>query len=461
MALTLVSTPLAAQSALDGGWVLPAGWGRVAVGFDYGHHDTLFGDGGTQPLGSGLLRPLTSETFAPLVDLEPDLNAFFAATGGGVTADAESLNAGTPDISATRDARWIPFGLAVGVLPRVEIGVSMSIHRSELRVRRFDLAAGTVGINPDPDGNAQAFAAAGAEFEELGRSGLLPIAGTPLGDSLVSRVEANGGGTLALPDSALSAAALQAILGNEFGLDSIGSRLTPWRPGDLEANVRVLLLSNIGAHPYPPEPTSFGYRTSASFGVRLPTGTVSADSGLFVAPDVAGLSGWSVGAGADVFVGRRVWATVGVEYSSLAAANVVRRLAPAGSPLAVLADPEMVSWTPPTEVRVNAAARYRLREEIAMGIEYEMVDIGASTYSGAGGSDASGLDTGSGRLTAIGGTIRYTTLPAFIAGNTPVPAEFELGYRTNLGGPDGFPDASMVTLQARIYRQFWGSAFRR
>jgi hypothetical protein len=446
-ALCVTGAGAGAQTGASEGWVLPTGLVRVGIGADYSHFDRRFGAQGSE--WGDLIGPLDASTLAPLNEVHSGIDAFLSATGGGSVLP-EELTLGDADIHLSADARVVPMVLAVGLLPRVELGVSLPFQRSELLVSRFAFFGATVAPNPDPEANAAAFAAVGPEFEALGRSLFLPRSKTALGVELIRRVEA-AGGRLVLPRGVASDSLLQALIASELGAAPLESRRDPWGLGDAEATLKIQLISSMGPDRFPTEPAAFHYRVSGTIGARLPTGSESDTVRFFSSRPDVGLTGWSAGLAGDLFLGSRAWIRGGALYASVRPNEVIRRVPTPGGSLA----PRTVTWTPPSELRLRLSPRVRLADAISAGLEYEMLRLGESRLEESDGSAAIS-ETPGGALQRVGGSILFSTLTGGRAGWASLPLEASISYVTDLSGPSGAPAASRIGMQGRIFHGAWG-----
>ncbi|HET7275371.1 MAG TPA: hypothetical protein VFI91_09435 [Longimicrobiaceae bacterium] len=408
--------------------------------------------------------PLHYETFAPLRPVGGDLIRFFEETGGAApVVTAEDLTAGELELGLSGDARTVPFSLAIGVLPRLELGVRVPVTRGETAFRRYQLTGGNVGLNSEAEFNAgilSEFATIGAT---LGGQPLLPTDGSPLGQALQARVVAlTGGDSLRLPDNALTFDQLRQLLVGEFGPAPLTSARSDWALGDAEITARIGLFDTSPDETYPTNRTGFNYRGVASVAVRLPTGTSSDPTLLFSHAPIGGLTGYSVGLRNDLFYGDNIWLTASAEFSDLLAAEVERRLVSPDQPLADLTNPALLSWAPPTTLRIDLSPRYRLTSAISLGLRYALVRQGESTYEMAEpGSlpmdDVIGpavLNTAATTAHLFGAGVRFTTIPnAFDADG--LPFEIGLNYLTGIGD-DGPLAGSTLTVQGSLFHRFWG-----
>lgn len=422
---------------------------------DYTEFGSRFGASGRQSWGADLLRPLTAANFAPLAAVRSSLNELLAATGGGDPVSEDALSLGVLDLAATADTRRVPMEVGVGLLPRVEVDLMVPIFRSELRVTRFEMSGGTVGRNPAPDANAAALAGFGAEFEALGRSALLPLASSALGKELRRRVEAAGGELILPVAPAAGDSLLNAILAAELGMPPLATFRERWRVGDAEGSVRVRVLSTFGDAAFPADSAGVHYRLAAIAGARLPTGSEPDTLRLLLPAPSVGLTGWSAGVAGDLFVGHRFWIGGGIRYSVARPVDVLRRLTAPDEPFGSPDPPRTVRWSPPSELRVRLSPRLRLEESIAIGVDYELLGLGRSSFEGADGA-ASVLDAPGGAVQRIGGSVRFSTLPSAGPGSGVLPMDAALSYTRTQSGPSGHPAATSLRVEGRIYHRFWG-----
>jgi hypothetical protein len=452
--LPVLASAAGAQGIERDAWVAPAGMIRVAAGMEYTHFDSRFGTDGTEPWAAPLLHPLDASSFAPLSALREGIDEFLTATGGGFPIPAASLSLGTPDAVVSADIRTVPFEVGLGLVPRVELGVMVPIFRSELEYTRFALGGGNVGRNRAPEENAAGFASLGPEFEELGRSSVLPLVSSSLGEELMKRVEA-AGGSLVLPAAPLAGdSLLNAILASELGMPPLASHREPWRLGDAEANVRVRVLDTFGDSRFPADSTGLNYRLAAMAGVRLPTGSEPDTLRLLMPMPGVGLTGWSAGLAGDVFAGRFLWLGGTVRYSAARPVDVQRPLTPPREPFR-WPEPESVRWSPPSELRIRLSPRVRLEDAVAVGLDYEMLRIGDSSFEMDGGANGA-LNIASGSVQRFGGSVRFTTRGRYVPGSGGIPLDATLSYARTLSGPTDQPVAAALRVEAAVYHRIWG-----
>jgi hypothetical protein len=460
LAFAIFSPAMAAAQSTDA-FVLPWGMFRLSVQGTQESFDSRFDASGNRvPITQGVAGDLTPDRFASLRPLSTNLTDFFEATDGGPGAtadpvDPETISLGTLDVRAAALQTHALARLTIGLLPRVEIGASVPIQRGERTVQRLALAGGSVGINPNPSTNGALLASIG--WGPLGASDLLPVADSPEGIELLSRVTALAGEGLILPTDTANSDNLQALLMQEYNLAPLVSRRDLWRVGDAELFARVLLISTFGQAPLPVAPTGPNMRLTISGGLRLPTGT-EPDSFPLLAPLPAErLAEYHAGATGDFFFGSRAWVSAAARLTWSSSSEITRRVAPADAPLSLTDGPTRVTITPGNRLEFAFAPRYQLVESISIGVEYTGAMVGDTEYSGGGeGMDATILNLAGGGLHRLGMGIRYSTLPAYFARRAAMPAEVSLTYQRTIAGPEGAPAAGALAITASLLPQLWG-----
>ncbi|MBW3630945.1 MAG: hypothetical protein KY464_16840 [Gemmatimonadetes bacterium] len=444
------------------GYVLAPGLVRLSAGGEYAGFNQVYGPSGREAFGSARWQPLVPANFAPLRPLEASLATFLAATASrpGATPfvlGPNSLSLGTADVAIFASHVRVPLRLDVGVLPRVQIGVSLPIQRGDLLVQRVGVSGASVGENPNATANAALLGRLGANGAQLGASALLPTSESPAGRELQRRVLAATGSSLQLPrGDSVAGGVLQRRLVGTFGDSIVGSR-GRWHPGDLEIDARVMLLDGVGGEPLPAGRRGIAYRLALAAGVRLPTGTES-DTVAIIRRDVqAGLAGAQIGLLGDAFVGRRWWIGFGVREVFLPAASVLRRVVPPDAPLSRANSPEEVDWNPPDTLELRVTPRYRIARSISIGGDYRVGWLSASSHAG---SAAGVLDTPGGLAQRVGLGLRFTSLPAYAGRETGLPIEAMLSYSRSLSGPEGSMAESGLELRGSILTSLWGRGLR-
>jgi hypothetical protein len=476
-AALLVAFALAPQGAGAQGpdaRVLPRGMVEVrGVGIFRAYQDRL--GGGRTPLGSrleALLAPRADSLVGPdVAALRPRLASFFAATGGGGPADP--LTAGTVSALLAGDARDVPIGLAVGLTRRITLEAVVPVVRRGTAVRGIFLEGGNVGANPNAQLNAAILGRVDTAFAALGRSALLPVAGTAAAEALRDRVEARltkgAADSLALPTRGIALNELLADQGRASRLSAAeraalaqrGGR-TPFQLGDVELGARVRLAGDAPAWGLPDDSAALrGFRAVAGARVRLPTGPRNHALFLLQEPSRTGVFGVGGDAVAEWFLSSRWWVTADAEAHLFGAASVQR-----------LAFTEALPFPDTTQRRTlrreqgllfgaGVTPHYRLTRELSFAAQYRFESAGGVTYSGEGAGVLGPIENVAAQTAhRIGVGAGYSTVGAFAAGRAPFPADVSLLYARTVAGSGGAPADVRLELQVRAYYPAFGRARR-
>lgn len=454
-ALLLVAGAAAAQGR-DAS-VLPAGAIGVRAQGDYGHYDAVYGPGGTAPLLGRFNRPVGLADIPGAAALPAGLQRFFdltsAATGDPtlVVAPAD-LAVGTPDLAGTADIRRAVVGVDVGVLPRINIGIRLPFVGSRVEVQRFGVESAQLGRNPDPQGNAQRLARIDPALEALGKAALLPRADSPLGIELQRRaVAALGADSLQLPP-ALTGADLAAILAGEgLGFRPIGER-EPWALGDVEVEAKVQWWPAKGI-----AGEGVRFRGAVTAGAVLPTGATEDPSRLVQAGPSGGHSGAFVRSDNDVFVGRRLWATVSAGYLARREVTVQRRIADEGALFPPIEAVRELRWNPGSVLELTVQPRVQLVDPIYVSAGYRLLRGAGERYTVAGDGAAT-VDLAAATRQEWSAGVVYSAIPERAEEGAAVPFEAFLLYSRAFAGAGGAPAARSLLVGGRLYVRLWGRA---
>lgn len=428
--------------------VLRPGELRISVGAEYTQTGETFTEGdGT---ASDRLR-LISPRYRPLVPLARDLADFFAATAGpgSLPLDPDQLSAGELSLDVAWTTRTLPLRVSVGVLPRIQVGVGLGIAHYERLTRRMDFSAGTLGVNPDPDGNRALFGGTHPNFTALGGVALLPLEDSPIGRELQARVFAATGEELALPEEPLGVAQL------ESHLDIIAPpRLANlWRPAYADADVRVELLRSFADGLYPPEGAGFSYRAAAGAAIRIPfTVAESEEFRIGWGPEPL-LPGARVDGTVDLFLGDRIWLSTGAALASFTARDT--RLSVAPYDVFLLGGEDIVvRRSRGNELDLWALPRLRLTREISVGATFRSQHWAAGTDE----IEAWSQPIAARSRQSAGFSLRYTTLPATGAGLPVRPIEAMVGYAAPVRDSGGASRLGTAFLQVVVHNRLWGAS---
>jgi hypothetical protein len=452
VAATLL-TPSVLEAQSGSAQVLPRGTIGVRASGEYVHFDERFRAGaeGREPLGAAFRRPLVGPAFPPLLPLHELLQPLFALPAGDDPArelELQEIALGIPDLSLSVDRRRAVFEAEVGVLPRTSLGVRVPIERTSVSLRSAGLDGANLGINAAVEHNRAVFARISPELEDLGRSRLLPAAGTALGDELQRRVRA------ILPDDSLHLPStargfeLVGLLADPALAAAVWDPLeTLWRLGDTEIAARFQLVDAVGVGPW-------GIRSAATAALALRTGEPEAGAVLAL-EQAAHRHGLRVRLDTDLFAAERIWTAVAVEHRRGTTVEEFRRVAaePVVFPPAVAA--RTVRRTTGDLLEILVAPRLRLAEGIYLGSEYRMVRRGAESFGGiAGGEELpwGGLpDRSRETLQQWGVGVWYSAIPGTVAGEPSLPLEAFFTIRRPLTGSAGAAAERAVVAGGRLY----------
>lgn len=446
--LVLLATILCSPSSLpaqerDGTIALP-GQLRIDLPGEYLRADSRFGDAGDPWRTNG---PLNRNRLTAVVGPADRFDAFLTATGGPAeAANGDSLSLGLLGLDGVVAVRHLPIRLGLGIVRGIEFGLSLPVVRTQRLVRRFDVAMGNLGLNPDAAGNTARLAGLGEAGEQMGGATLLPVAGSAAGELLQARALAATGETLELPSSPLDAG---DIVSN-FDFDRAPYDAGTWELGDLEADIRMQLLSSFSGQ-YPTEAqagSNFrlillgGYRFAAPFTVQAQQSVPAA------APtsSTIGYSGPHAGVIADVWVDR-FWTTIGARGTWLSRDEdkvelpVDLELRP-GSDLAL--DPYLGEG-----IEAWLAPRVRITREISLGAMVEGRFVG-------GAADVEGRDPGERKQLSAGLSLRFSSLPGMAAGERTQPIDATVGFTKPISGTSGEQRVSRTYLQVTLLPRLWG-----
>jgi len=463
-ALLAVLAPVRAAAQEVEAWVLPRGLLEVSGTGLFMDYDGRLGFG-DPAFGSELVAPLRQaferSTAGPLTGLRTGLDEFFAATEDP-EADPlpDSLTPGVLGLQLTGDVRLAPITIRYGLFDRLTLSLTLPIERRGTSAVGPYLLGSTLGINPDPTGNAALLSTIGTGFGDLGGGLFLPVAGTPEAVELQSRLSAiDPVDTLTLPTAP---ATLAQLLGNEVvaaqlteeELAALGvvSARRPYELGDIQLGARFLLLRGPAGWPFPDSVTGPSFRASVGARLRLPTGG-GATRFLTEIPAGNGHLGAGVDVMNDVFLSSRWYVSAAASLDVLFPADVQRLAFSAARPFPADSAVRTVRREPGPRLAVTIAPRWRLTDEISFSGEYALLAQGRTEYTGGEeGLLPSPMEwrTG-GSLHSVGIGARYSSLQAFARGRASVPFEVTLTLASAVTGAGAAPKAASVRVSGRIF----------
>ena len=458
--LLLAMLPVAAVAQQPATHVARPGVIRFGVGGVGTFADARFGSGtpsdsvdgsGRIPLAVPVSALLVDSTYAPLAVLQETLNGFFEATDSAAPfrASAETLRLTASAVRARAEQRVVPLELELGVLPRMSVVARSSVVRDDLRADRLAISQGTVGVNPDRAYNLALLNelrdSLGTDATAIGRSALLPLAGSPAGQVLQERVRAAAGDgrELRLPTAPVAEVALAGFAAaGHFSAGPFSPDSLRWSAGDSEVGARVQLL-DVGTRPT-------GVRAVVEGGVRLATGQVPGAAYLVFPVPERGLNGAFGRLAADVLFDARFQLSAAAGWERLGAVTLERRVwsaepeAEAGLPAFTV---DSVRWEPGRRLTLTITPTVRPVEELGIFGLYGYVQRQGESLDGVS-LDRAAQQWGAG--------VEFTTVRPYAEGRTPVPFSAALLYRQAFSGRGGEPAARALELRGSLYLRLWG-----
>lgn len=438
--------------------VTPPGMVRLRVEGVFSAYDRRFGspfsggDDGEQ-LSAPFQSRLTSSSYLPLQTLESGLNGFFVATdttGSPFQAGPGNLFWDTGRVAASAADRVVPVALEVGVLPRVSAGGSITFTRHELSALELGISGGTVGINPDPVYNDSLLTLVGDGFGALGRSPILPLAGSPAGDALREQVLDATGAELRLPASLATGVVVEGVsLAGFAEALEVNSGPAGWRVANASATTKLQLLDEL-------DRDGLGVRAAVRATLRFPLGPPPSPE-YYLHPEPRTSFG---GAGAEVIAelalsrlllnGSAAWWWHREREVRVGAWQAATDTFPPVYQLAV------VRVAPGTEWKAAFSPGYQLTRQIWLGAGWRYQRRGPDLY-GWGQEPLFPAQTGTRSSHHLTVGARYSTLSRYLEGGGVWPLEAWLGYRRAVAGGGGAPDSGAVEVVGKVYVRLWST----
>jgi hypothetical protein len=453
--------PLSAHAQDPDARVLRRGMLELRGTGTFTHYDALFDGSGTRrPLAAPLLAPLqeaVERAEAARVDAARDaLSAFFAGTGGApAEVDPGAAGIGEVRMEASADIRTVPVTLAFGATDWLTVSVTVPVERRGTAVQTRHLAGGTLGLNPDVEGNTALLEQIGEGYGALGASPLFPTRDSPLGMALQQRVQSLLGDTVQLALAAnpllLGAVNLAELTPEEQAALALGSERTEYLLGDVQPAIRVRLLRG------PPEGTEGDFRGPSwrsTLGVRgrIPTGPRYGGGLLLEIPSEHGHAGWGVDLANELYLTGRLTLDAAGSLDVRLPANVQRRAFAADRPFPGDTALRTLRREPGARLAVAISPRFGLTEEISLAGRYGLLRQGETRLTGAEGIVAGPTEPlGPWTAHAVGLGARYSTLSAYAAGRAAVPMEVSLVYENAIAGSGGAPAARRIHVTGRLF----------
>lgn len=467
LVLTAAAAPARALAQDAEAWVLPRGLLEVSAGGIFTNYDTRMGFG-DPALGAEFVGPMRNAAERITAPAQAAARAGFADLFASTTDPdpstatplPDSLVAGSLALRLTGDERIVPFTFRYGLTSRLTLSLMVPIERRGTSAAGPYLAGGTLGVNPDRDGNADVLAGVDPRFEALGGGLLLPVAGTAAAVELQERLRAiSAPDTLSLPTNAITMADLLAedeagelLTPEERAALGLVSARRPYQLGDVQFGARFLLIRGPAGWPFPDSVTGRSLRTSVGARVRLPTGR-SGTRFFSEIPTGNGHFGAGLDVLNDIFLSSRWYVNTSASLDVLFPADVQRLAFSATRPFPADTALRTVRRAPGPRLALSVTPRWRLTDEISFSGEYALLAQRRVEYSGGEeGLLQSPVEwrTG-GSLHAIGVGARYSSLQAFARGRARVPFEVSLSVSRAVTGGGAAPQTASVRVMGRIF----------
>lgn len=305
-------------------------------------------------------------------------------------------------------------------------------------------------------------------------SALLPVAGTPAGDSLAARFAmdqasyeslraayAGQGVTLPpltaafdLPTSPLDSLGLRRFFSDPAGPlagDSLTNVLRT-RLGDIEAGATYQLADRRR------------FRAQLAVTVRFPTGTRDSPNNLIDVGTGDRQLDVEVATRNDLILGSAFWIHAGARYGRQFADELVRRVTPANLPFAPFFSLALVRRDLGDYVAIDIVPNWRLDDAFSVGVGYHYFSQGATRFSYVDPADETRIglpatvleqETAVRRM-RMGAGITFSTLGRYSEHRASLPYTVTASYQNTFWGRGGaVPQASVFRLVIRGYVRVW------
>ncbi len=508
----LAGQPVAAQ--LLERVMVPRGQVRLQVYPNYTAWDSRFGrapDGteGIEQLGEDLTDPTALSLFPGIATLRNDVENLVGSGFSPVLGSSEGR--------ITQDVTRIDFGLHVGVFDWLTVGVVVPWVSPKTVVDDYfvpDSVNGNLGLNPTITnlagvnsflastlvaeqlsiGNAsticgagagaacdaaQALAARAAAFNASVQSAytaspFFPVTGSAAATALDQAAAALSADLIAAGLGGLTAAmafATDWLTTEDFSslpsMSGAGIDATPlrtleglWAAGDVEVTALVRLLDNLTPNRDEPLP-GFGYRITAGFLARLPTGLPEDPDVLLDKPTGDAQTDYEGSLIMRLTLGRHFALAAGGKYGVQGSTALTKRVAPAELIMPPVLTRQLVTWNPGTYVGIEVAPSIRVTSAVSLTGQYRFFHKRRDSFEisdPASTLDPTVLALESGiKAHQVGGGIRYDTVEPWLSGLAGNPMEIHVRVLYTLEGSGGqTPESTRVEAGIRLYKRFWG-----
>ncbi|MBW2460146.1 MAG: hypothetical protein JRH11_00780 [Deltaproteobacteria bacterium] len=210
-----------------------------------------------------------------------------------------------------------------------------------------------------------------------------------------------------------------------------------------------------------PSGGGIGYRVTASFKARLPTGTAEHPDILLDIGTGQGQTDFEGGMIATLLFGRRFGLTAGGRYGIQTSTSLIKRVAPLDLAMPPVSTRTDVIWTPGFYVTLEVAPTFHLSDALVLAGEYRFFHKGRDEFelvSPNPALDPTVLSIESGmKMHQIGGGLRYDTVTPWMLGEAPHPLELHLRLLTTIAGSGGHtPQSTRIEAGLRVFQRIWG-----
>jgi hypothetical protein len=239
----------------------------------------------------------------------------------------------------------------------------------------------------------------------------------------------------------------------------------PYKPGDVELTAALRLLQGAALRDSAGAPARFRYLLGATALVRLPTGEIDHPDVPLDGSRGDGQLDVELGGFADLRMGR-VGVQAEARHGTQQSRTLIRRVAPPENVMPTLETRREVRWTPGSYLDIEAAPRWHLTDEFALGAIYRRFTKDADQYEELAPlpDDASvepaavlGRETQA-TFNEVGLGVAYSTVNSWREGRANVPLDMHLSVRKAISGSGGATPAGWrLEASGRAFVRLWGA----
>jgi hypothetical protein len=494
--------------------MVPRGQIRLQAYPSYTSWDSRFGraaDGTerVEALGDDLTDPTALSLFPGITSLRNEIESLSGSGFSPVLGSSEGR--------FTQDITRIDFGLHVGVFDWLTVGAVFPWVNPRTVVDHYfvpDSINGNLGLNPRITNGAgvDAFLASIGLAEQAALGNASTVCGAGAGaacdaaQALAARAGAfnaslqsaytaspffpiTGSATAASLDAAAAALSADLVAAGLAGLGASMAFATDWltteefaslparsgagidalrlqslnglwAAGDLEVSALVQLLDNLTPVPNERLP-GFGYRVTAGFLARLPTGLQEDPDILLDKPTGDAQTDFEGSLIARLRLGSHFALAAGARYGTQGSTTLTKRVAAPELVFAPALTRQIVTWNPGSYIGIEAAPSLRVTSALSITGQYRYFQKRRDVFELTDPTstlDPSVLALESGiKAHQIGGGLRYDTVEPWQSGLAGSPMELHVRVLHTFDGSGGHtPESTRVEAGIRLYRRFWG-----